>query len=149
MNVRTILLLAVACSLLTPLAHAGWRTQGYVAVMPWALAGVQCNDTCGLGVAQANLGGYEFAADGRTPTEVFVQDDVGDAVYFVACQDANRDGLCGTMGDPVVTACGSTASLAGKGFSAARETTVFVYSMDPARACAGTATTGFISLLTQ
>ena len=148
MTVRTTLLLAAALLTLPPLASAGWRSEGYVAVMPWALAGVQCNDGCGV-LDVGSLGGYEFAPDGRTPTQVLVQDNVGDAVYFVVCQDANGDDLCGTGNDPIVTGCGSSADLANRGFSPARETVVFVYSMDPARTCMGTATTGIVSLFTQ
>ena len=148
MTVRTALLLAAALLTLPPLASAGWRSEGYVAVMPWALVGVQCNDGCGV-LDAGSFGGYEFASDGRTPTQVLVQDNVGDAVYFVVCQDANEDDLCGTANDPVVTGCGASAGLANAGFSPARETTVFVYSRDASRTCVGTATTGLVSLFTQ
>jgi hypothetical protein len=69
-----------------------------------------------------------------------------EAVYVAtvaACQDANGNSLCGETGEPRVNGCGGSAVLSG--FSASRDTVVFVYSSN-LPSCIGTATTGTITV---
>jgi len=108
---------------------------------------VVCSPNC-LGAPGLNLGGHQFPGINEIPASVVIQDASGNPVSYTVCQDLNADSVCGNQNpsvgalEPHTAGCGTSTNLTG--FQAGRVTSVFVRAIDGA--CAGTATSGVITL---
>jgi hypothetical protein len=108
---------------LSPGVSASTATGSYTIATTPGLS-VVCSPNC-LGVPGANIGGFQFPANGAQPVSVSIADASGGAVSFTVCQDTNGNGLCGEAGEPNVVRCGKSALL-GSAFNPALEISVFV-----------------------
>lgn len=131
------LIAVAACSvamLVAPMAHASHTATGDYTIGSTFGVGFVCSPDC-LGVADLNIGGYEFSGvAGEIPSVVSVADSSGGNVSFAASQDFNANGIFGEAGEPGKATCGTTMSLATGSqvpFQAGRSTLVVVRLIDP------------------
>lgn len=153
---RTLLVTLALVLMAAPSVFAA-ETAGRYTVGSPGFIGLQCNDGCSITnpnlLAGVNVGGVDFPLIVGTPVLATATDDSGTLVAINVCQDTDLDAVCGEAADPRIgqiaepsaIGCG-TVDL--NGFAANKRTTTFVYSVAfvGGQLCAGTATTGTITL---
>lgn len=117
---------------LAPGAAADTRTATYwtsLGTQPGSSVIVCHNPDPDCPVIHGDIGGAVFAPNGQVPIAVRVDDLVSPSIPIIVTQDTNGDGALGP-GDLLVSACiANHSTLSLSGFSASRDTLVFIQTV--------------------
>ncbi len=105
---RVLVLVAALTVLASPHAAAARMLSATYEVASQNLTGSVMDPAGITSDGTLDYGGVRFnAVPGETSIDITISDAAGGAPYYVICQDADLDGVCGEVGEPRASGCGS------------------------------------------